>query len=65
MGVAGELIWEVTLARHHGLYVSRVVATIHVCPPRAIGDQPPTDSTMPQAEGRGCSACGILPREPS
>ena len=62
MTVAGELIQEVPLARRHGLHVSMVVATIHVYPPRAISDQPPTDTTMPQAEGPGFSACGVLPR---
>jgi hypothetical protein len=62
MGVAGELIQEVPLATRTGLHVSMVVATIHVYPPRATSDQPPTDTTMQEAGGRGCAACGVLPR---
>jgi len=62
MGVVGELIQEMPPATRNGLHVSMVVATIHVYPPRARSDQPPTDTTMQEAEGPGCSACGVLPR---
>jgi hypothetical protein len=52
----------VRLATRHGLHISTMV----VYPPRAIRDQPPTKTTMQEqeAEGRGCSACGVLPRGP-
>ena len=53
---------ELVAATRHGLHASTMVATIHVYPPRAISDQPPTGTTMQEAEGPGCSACSVLPR---